>query len=294
MKVAIYSKTPLAAAPFELWKALRKYTTIDARLINERNGYPDGRSFPFDIIAAGSGREQVARILEEADVLHVHNYWPISLGMLNGIHPIMAQFHSLPRLGNWRELWEKARDGDRYTIRQPLQELEYNLPALPNLIDPDEYRPAARGPKVRIAFAPSSRAATGLPCAKGYAEVRAALDSIAGKRDIEIAWIEGQPYTRNLELKRSAHILIDDVVTGNFHRTSLEGACFACAVINKSSRIPWVRADAATLERVLLELIDNPGHLAIAQEMARAWILAEWHPIEGVKEYEAAYRKASR
>ena len=80
--------------------------------------------------------------------------------MLNGIHPIMAQFHSLPRLGNWRDLWDRTKDGNRYTIRQPLQEMEYGLPALPNMIDPDEYRPAARGRKVRIAFAPSSRAAT--------------------------------------------------------------------------------------------------------------------------------------
>jgi hypothetical protein len=292
MKVAIYSRTPLAAAPFELWKALRKYTAIEARLINESIAYPDGRTFPFDIMARD--REASGKALDEAAVWHVHNYWPPGLGVLDGKHPVVAQFHSLPRLGNWRDLWDRAADGGRYTIRQPLQELEYNLPALPNLIDPDEYRPAARGPKIRIAFAPSSRAAINLPCSKGYHEVRETLDRIALKRDIEIVWIEGQPYARNLDLKRSAHILIDDVVTGNFHRTSLEGACFACAVINKSGQHPWLRADLGSLERTLLELIDNPARLAIAQEMARAWILAEWHPIEGVKEYEAAYRKAAR
>ena len=56
--------------------------------------------------------------------------------------------------------------------------------------------------------------------------------------------------------------------------------------------MPWVRTDLETLERTLLELIDNPGTLRLHQELARSWVESEWHAMDGVKEYEAAYRRA--
>jgi hypothetical protein len=132
----------------------------------------------------------------------------------------------------------------------------------------------------------------GFPGTKGYAEVKRILRDVSGKRDVEIIWIEGVPYERNLEMKSLSDILIDDVVTGNFHRTSLEGACFGCAVINKNNAVPWVRADLGSLEERLLELIDNPGVLKLHQELARSWIESEWHAMDGVKEYVAAYKEA--
>ena len=289
MKLAIFSKTPLAAAPWELLKALRKYTDIQVRLINEYIGYPDGRIFPIDL-KLNCKDDGSRAILAAADLWHVHNYMHRELPDLRSGQPVVAQFHSLPRLGNWKELWDFTPI--RYTIRQPLQEREYGLPALPNLIDPDEYRPSRKGSKVRIAFTPSTRMPLGFPGTKGYAEVKRILKEVAGKRDVEIIWIEGVPYERNLEMKSISDILIDDVVTGNFHRTSLEGACFGCAVINKNNAVPWVRADLKSLEERLLELIDNSGVLKLHQELARSWVESEWHAIDGVKEYVAAYKEA--
>jgi hypothetical protein len=289
MKICIFSFTPLAAAPWELFKALKKYTTVEARLINATIGYPDGRIFPFDLRMNGRGGE-ADQVLLNSDLWHIHNYMHRELSTLRAGQPVVAQFHSLPRLGNWKELWDFTPL--RYTIRQPLQEFEYQLPALPNLIDPDEYRPGRKGSKVRIAFAPSTRMPLGFPGTKGYAEVKRILKDVAGKRDVEIIWIEGVPYERNLEMKSISDILIDDVVTGNFHRTSLEGACFGCAVINKNNALPWVRADLGSLEERLLELVDNPGTLKLHQELARSWVESEWHAMDGVKEYVAAYKEA--
>lgn len=290
-KLAIFSKTPMAASPWELFKALRKYTDVEAHLINGTWRYPDGRTFPYDYLldgTNGAGRSWLA----QADIWHVHNYLTPPLSELRANKRVMAQFHSLPRLGNWKALWDFANT--RYTIRQPLQEKEYKIPALPNIIDPDEYRPVARPGKIAIGYAPSSRAPVGLLCSKGYDQVKRILSAVAAKRDVNVVVIEGMGYEANLEIKSRCHILIDDIVTGNWHRTSLEGACFGCAVINANLTAPFVYATLKTLEEKLLWLIDNPGTLADIQEQSRLWALEDWHAMDGVREYVCAYRELLR
>ena len=288
MKIAIFSRTPLAASPWELYKALKKYTLFDVTLVNQIYRYQDGRAFPYDLLLH-SRNGTALTALKTADVLHVHNYWTRELDGIGKKPAILAQFHSLPRLGNWKVLMDKADIS--FTIRQPGQEKEYEIPGLPNLIDPHEYFPVRRSEKIRIAFAPTTKRPPGSPDSKGYYEVKNILAAVASERDIEIVWIEGRPYEENLKLKQSAHILIDDVVTGNWHRTSLEGACFGCAIINKVQKIPFVYANLKTLKDRLFWLIDDPVMLRDMQEQARLWVLQEWHAMDLVKEYSRAYRR---
>lgn len=290
MKVAIYSRTPLAAAPWELYKALRKYTLLDVTLVNEFTKYADGRTFPHHLLMSSNNGDAKAA-LRNADVWHVHNYLTRELRRIRRNQPVVAQFHSLPRLGNWRELMDWANVC--YTIAQPLQIQEYKLPGLPNIIDPDELRPRRREKKITIAFAPTNRAPMGRPDSKGYHQVKATLNRIATERDVEILWIEGRPYQENLEMKARAHILIDDVVTGNWHRTSLEGACLGCAVLNRNLKVPWVHANLETLREKLLWLIDSTRTLHDHQERSRLWALQNWHPIEQLPKYIRAYEGAA-
>lgn len=291
MKLTIYSRTPLAAAPWELYKALKRYTSIDVSLVNNTDRYNDGRIFPHHLLLASSNGNAV-RALQESEVWHVHNYLTPQLIALKKEHRVIAQFHSLPRMGNWQELMAFADVS--YTIRQPNQEKEYKLKGLPNIIDPDEYRPVRRKLPIKIAFAPSTRLAVGHPGSKGYNEVKVVLNNVARKRDVQIVWIERRSYIENLEMKQQSHILIDDVVTGNWHRTSLEGMCFGCAVLNKVAKSPFVYAALDTLEERLLWLVDNPEILNDFQERSRFWILQHWHAVNQVKEYVHAYQEALR
>lgn len=289
MKLAIFSRTPLAAAPWELYDALRKYTTIDVSLINSTPRYSDGRTFPYHLLLMANNGVAM-RVLQESDLWHVHNYLVPQLVMIKKSQKVIAQFHSLPRLGNWEQLMKFA--DICYTVRQPNQEKEYKLKGLPNIIDPDKYVPRRRKSPVKVAFAPSTRVAIGHPGSKGYMQVKAVLDRIAKKRDVKILWIEGMGYHENLDQKRRAHILIDDVVTGNWHRTSLEGMCFGCAVLNKVMKSPFVYATLNTLEERLLWLVDNPSILNDFQERSRLWVLQHWHAMDMVKEYVKAYEEA--
>ena len=291
MKVTIFSRTPLAAAPWELYKALKKYTLLDVSLINGTARYNDGRTFPFHLLMTSSNGNAM-RVLQESDLWHVHNYLMPQLVVIRKNHKVMAQFHSLPRLGNWQALMSFADVS--YTIRQPNQEKEYKLKGLPNIIDPDEYKPVRRKTPIKIAFAPSTRLGIGHPGSKGYNEVKAVLDNVAKKRDVKIVWIERKSYIENLEMKQQSHILIDDVVTGNWHRTSLEGMCFGCAVLNKVSKSPFVYATVNTLEERLLWLVDNPEILNEFQERSRLWVIQHWHAIDQVKEYVKAYNEVLR
>ena len=290
-KICLFSRTPLAAAPWELFKALRKYTDLDVSYINKTNRYADGRYFPFHLLISESNGA-CRKALQGAEILHVHNYWFPLLDDFREGRKVVAQFHSIPRQLNWAELMENA--DICYTIQQPLHIAEYHLPGLPNLIDPDEYKPIRRPGKIKIAFAPSSRAPISSPQSKGYFEVAQILKEVAAERDVEILWIERQAYETNLKTKQNAHILIDDVVTGNWHRTSLEGCCFASAVLNKNKMVPFVYANLKNLKSILFNLIDNPAVLQEAQDRARFWVLTKWHPIEQVKIYENVYRKVTQ
>ena len=288
MKLTIFSKSPLAAAPWELYQALKKYTTLHVSLINRFTRYTDGRTFPHHLLLA-SNNGAAMRVLQESDVWHIHNYLMPQLVMMKKSQKVIAQFHSLPRLGNWEQLMNFA--DVCYTVRQPNQEREYKLKGLPNIIDPDKYFPIRRKSPIKIAFAPSTRVAIGHPASKGYTQVKVVLDRIAGKRDVKISWIEGIAYSENLNLKQRAHILIDDVVTGNWHRTSLEGMCFGCAVLNKVAKSPFVYATIHTLEERLLWLVDNPAILNDFQERSRLWVLQHWHAMDMVKEYVEVYKE---
>lgn len=291
MKVVIYSKTALAAAPWELFKALKKYTLHDVTLINETTRYRDGRIFPQHLLWV-SNNGTAKRALANADLWHIHNYLPAQIVRFKAQQRVLAQFHSIPRLGNWKLLMKYADIS--YTIAQPLQEKEYKLTGLPNIIDPDEYQPGRRPKKIKIAFAPTTRTAPPSPDSKGYLAVKQTLDRVASKRHVDIEWIEGVPYEENLARKRKAHIIIDDIVTGNWHRTTLEAACFGCAVLNRVQKVPFVFANIKTLEERLLWLIDTPSVLKDFQDRMRLWALQEWHAIDRIKEYTAAYRRLAK
>ena len=288
IKLCIFSSTPLAAAPWELYKAIKKYTLIDVNLVNGRAKYRDGRTFPHHLLLYNNDGMAI-EALKNSELWHVHNYLVSPLKALRDEKKVIAQFHSLPRIGNWQALMHFA---DKcYTIKQPLHEKEYKLRSLPNIIDPDEYMPAKRKSPVKIAFAPSSRSPIGNLASKGYYEVKAVLKEVALLRDVEIVWIEYRPYTTNLRLKQQSHILIDDIVTGNWHRTSLEGACFGCAILNKVKKVPFIYSTVKTLQDRLLWLIDNPAILADYQERTRLWILQKWHAMDCVKLYVHAYKE---
>ncbi len=113
-------------------------------------------------------------------------------------------------------------------------------------------------------------------------------------------------HAQALAMKRKAHIVIDECVTGSYHRNSLEGLAVGCVVINGmgllpalleifrqctggASLSPFVHASLDTLETVLAMLVERGAEALViggavwilAVATSRSWtmgIRANWKP----------------
>ena len=102
------------------------------------------------------------------------------------------------------------------------------------------------------------------------------------------------PHDEALAMKRQAHIVIDECVTGGYHRNSLEGLAAGCVVVNGVGLLPGVTdaisqcvgeevanpftyASLQTLEDVLSGLIERgPEELSVLGASNRRWMERNW------------------
>jgi LPS sulfotransferase NodH len=120
------------------------------------------------------------------------------------------------------------------------------------------------------------------------------LERLARKYPIRVEVVADDHLSQGEGLGRRAHIVMDDCVTGGYHRTSLEGLAVGSAVVNgvgrraevleafrycaggESSK-PFVYANLDVLEGVLASLIRR-GSASLAQEgmWNRQWMEEHW------------------
>jgi hypothetical protein len=122
------------------------------------------------------------------------------------------------------------------------------------------------------------------------------LERLAAQFPLYLEVIRDRQVSHNesLEMKRRAHIVIDECVTGSYHRNSLEGLAVGSVVVNgvgslpsvvnvfrhcteDVSTIPFVRASLEDLENVLKTLTERGGNaLATEGESNRRWMERHW------------------
>jgi len=295
MKVAIYSHTPIAGAPYLQYQCLKKYTDLQVRHIGHRNYYADGRKFPKDLLLSDPlGREW----LRKADVVHIHNYIPpeIEATLSKVRQKIIGTLHSVPRQGNWYRVQQIARR--TYTIRQPMQIREYrDFPSLPNLFDVWDYTPDPNkvytGP-LGIVYCPTNKHPDNQRASKGYQTVMPFLERLKKARPEEVTLIShsNMEYYQNLREKRQGHITIDDIVGSTWHLTSIEGGCTGQAVLTSAAKelgFPWVYTTLSSLGEKVNYLLDNREKLAAIAQQTRLWLEDNWDPRKMVAEYVEAY-----
>src|ERR1044072_8291316 len=102
------------------------------------------------------------------------------------------------------------------------------------------FQPGAKGDVVTIAYTPSGKHES-YPAGhrlywhgKGYATTMAVLDRLAGRYPIRVEAVRARHlgHAEAPAAKRRAHIVIDECVTGSYHRNSLEGLGAGCVVVN--------------------------------------------------------------
>ncbi len=304
LRIVSYSITPMAGVPAILSRCIAACTPHQPRCVVATNSYGNGVSFDGDV-EWNRSPEKARELLRSSDLVIVHN------GKVDPSHralfigkPVITMAHNY--LWNVDTTFQKA--GCPAVVvgqyQATLAEFKGWHP-IPNPIPLWEqpFQPADKSVPLTICYTPSGKHES-YPSnhrlywhSKGYNSTTKALHNLARRFQLRLELIGPQQITHamSLAMKRRSHIVIDECVTGSYHRNSLEGlACGAVVVngigllpdINKvfqycaddATEIPFVCASLDALESVLASLIEN-GHDALVAQGAcnRAWMEKHWN-----------------
>lgn len=303
LSILSYATTPVAGVPEILARAIDADTPHRATCLWSSGDYGNGVRFEggvswrddpraaatllegADLIIAHNGRidpAHVPLVTETPVITMAHNYgWNVDMAKLQagGQGAVVGQYQAgLPEFAGWA------------VVPNPMP----TPPALPE-------KPA----RLTIAFTPSGwheRYPDGHRLywhAKGAETTGRTLARLAERYDIEVLTTQnGQvSHAEALAMKARAHIVIDEVATGSYHRNSLEGlaagavtvnglgqfppaeAAFRhCAGLGETDPLPFQTATLETLEAVLEDLVVlGPEALAAHGAKNHAWMTRHWN-----------------
>jgi hypothetical protein len=302
-QIVSYSTMPVAGVPALLARCIAARTEHACRTVWARNSYGNGVTFQGDVEWEQAPSEAEG-LLRSADLVIAHN------GKIDPRHvPLLADTPILTMAHNymWNVNPSFVQQGYPGVVvgqyQAALPEFRQWLP-VPNPVPLWEaaFRPGPKHAQLTICFTPSGKHEA-YPAehplywhSKGYDTTLRVLERLAQRFSLRLEVIRsGQvSHAESLGMKRNAHIVIDECVTGSYHRNSLEGLALGCVVVNGMGRvpaivevfrhcaggtaeIPFVRADLPDLERVLTSLIEQ-GTEALASQgwHNRAWMEQHW------------------
>lgn len=303
LKIVSYATTPVAGVPALLARCISHATPHTARCVWARSGYGNGVDFAGDVewtrhpgaarqlleaadlVIVHNGHADPAhrRLLESKPVLTMaHNYgWNVDMGFVRAGGPgvVVGQYQAtLPEFAGWQ------------VVPNPLPWWE------------PEHALGDKDAAITIAYTPSGRHERYPPQhrlhwhGKGYTTTMAVLQGLAARHGVQLATTAGGQvaHATALAFKRRAHIVIDECVTGSYHRNSLEGLAAGAVVVNgigllpgveealrqcapRAGALPFVASTLERLEEDLRVLIERgPRELVALGRANRDWLQAHW------------------
>lgn len=291
LSIVSYATTPVAGVPPILARCISARTPHRARCVWASNTYGNGVTFGGDvewtrdshaadaalaaadvvIVHNGKVDPRHARLIAGKPVVTMaHNYlWNVDARFVSGGFPgvVVGQYQAtLPEFAGWQ--------------------------AVPNPVPlwEEPFRPGDKGDVPSICYTPSGRHER-YPeghrlywHGKGYDTTMRVLDRLAAQHGVQLEVIRDRQlsHAEVLAMKRRAHIVIDECVTGSYHRNTLEGLAAGCVVVNGLGLLPGVTEvfkrcalDAERLPCVASGLDDLHDTLARLLERGTAWLEAE-------------------
>lgn len=303
LQIVSYATTPIAGVPEILARCISSHTAHRATCVWATGDYGNGVRFAGGVQWSRE-RARAEELIREADVVVVHNgkVLPQHARLLEH-KPIVTMAHNYA----WnvdRRFVERGLPGvvvGQYQATLPEFAGWQRVPNPLPLRDA-RFQPEPKQGPVRICYTPSG-AHEAYPVghrlywhAKGFQTTLRVLDELARLRGIVVEATRGRQisHDESLAMKRRAHIVIDECVTGSYHRNSLEGLAAGCVVVNGVGLVPAIvdvlrdcsGPDAASpfvstglgdLRATLMRLIDA-GPAALAEQGAanRAWMERHW------------------
>jgi hypothetical protein len=302
LKIVSYATTPVAGVPAILARCISATTPHTARCVWARKNYGNGVLFDGDVEWANA-RAEAEQLISDADLVIVHN------GKVDSSHrEILADKPIVTMAHNY--MWNVDRNFVNAGFPGVVVgQYQATLPefagwsVVPNPVPLWEspYQPEPKPDVITIAYTPSGRHES-FPVdhrlywhGKGYDTTLRVLNRLLERHGIRLQAIgNGQiSHADALAMKRHAHIVIDECVTGSYHRNSLEGLAAGCVVVNgvglrpairemlqtcaNGANSPFVFAHLGSLEEELEGLI-SLGAAALVQRgaVARQWMEQHW------------------
>lgn len=303
LTIVSYATTPVAGVPAVLARCIAARTAHRARCVWANNGYGNGVVFTGDVEWSRDARG-AEELLGTADLVIVHNGKadPRHQRLLAG-KPVITMAHNY----GWNVDQRFVRAGFPGVVvgqyQATLPEFA-GWPVVPNpvpLWEPD-YQRVRKNAAVTICYTPSGRHER-YPRnhrlywhSKGYDSTLRVLERVARRHRLQVESVGDRQvaHAESLAMKRRAHIVIDECVTGSYHRNSLEGLALGCVVLNgvglvpdieqalrrcapDAQALPFVRADLGNLEQVLDGLAgEGAASLAARGRELRCWMEQHW------------------
>lgn len=320
LKIVSYSTTPVAGVPEILSNCINRYTNNECRCVWATNSYGNGVTFQSDIEWKVQPKLAM-QVLNDADLVIVHNgkvavqhqalfrrkpvitmahnyIWNVDQSFVKRGYPgvVVAQYQAtLPEFKCWTPIPNPMiLNGILSGFgTEGLDEIPHSSVVATRSL-------ALKNDRISICYTPSGKHDL-YPKnhrlywhSKGYTTTMAILDKLASQYPIKLEVIRDKqlPHSAVLAMKERSHIVIDECVTGSYHRNSLEGLESGCVVINgmgilkglgpifencAGATSPFIGCGLDKLEAVLVGLIDRGKEALIEDgEKNRDWIEHHW------------------
>ncbi|HEY6305683.1 MAG TPA: glycosyltransferase [Candidatus Angelobacter sp.] len=303
LRIVSYATTPVAGVPVILSRAITARTRHACRTVWANNSYGNGVVFDGDV-EWDRAPSEAENMLRSADLVIAHNgkVDPRHQALLAG-KPVITMAHNYM----WNVDCRFVQQGFPGVVvgqyQATLPEFKQWRP-VPNPVPLWEpaFQTSCKQPPVTICYTPSGKHET-YPAghrlhwhSKGYATTIKVLERLARRFPINLEVVTGNQvaHSESLAMKRRAHIVIDECVTGSYHRNSLEGLALGCVVVNgtgslpaiadmfchcaETRDVPFVKAGLSDLESVLTSLIEGGAESLTAEGVRnRAWMQEHWN-----------------
>lgn len=302
LNIVSYATTPVAGVPELLARCINKHTPHHCTCVWHTNAYGNGVSFESalewskkpneakhllltaDVVIVHNGKvapEHVSLLANKAVITMAHNYlWNVDQQFVARGMPgvVVGQYQAtLPEFSGWA------------SVANPIPEWD------------QLHQPTAKNKSLTICYTPSGKHER-YPQnhrlywhSKGYDSTMAILERLAKRFALTLNVIRDKQLSHEqvLRMKQQAHIVIDECVTGSYHRNSLEGLACGCVVINgmdakvekalqdcvglDSVENPFVTCTLEKLEQTLTDLIQlGSDELILRGKKNRRWLEQYW------------------
>ena len=288
MRICHLSMTPVAGACWT-WSEAFKEAGYDSFCVCPA-GYGDGRAMPRDEDWPPGERE--IDMIRAADLIIAYQGHPYKMGWYPRDKPTIAVYVSQPHHVHRQaehDGWPWGVIGEYQTRLYPGS---FPVPNLIPLRHPWFFPADKPADRVRIVYSPSNRTQEGWDD-KGFSITYKVLGGMPD--DVEPVTIMGRPLHECLRHKATAHIVIDECVTGSYHGNSMQGLAAGCVVVNACDDLcgmnirrmtggcnhPFVVSNLSDLDRTLRTLIvRGPKKLAEMGASNRRWLEKAFGPAE--------------